>query len=88
MQKLKFLSLLKKLSEQELEDFRKYLKRHHRREKIAWKVFEYLARCHPAFDQKEKLDAAYAYQKIFKKTFDQDDNAQKKLLNTAADLYK
>jgi hypothetical protein len=87
MHKLKFLSLLKKLSKQELEGFHKYLKQYHRREKIGLRVFEYLIRFYPNFDQKEKLQAAYVYQKVFKADFDQDERAQKKMLNTASDLY-
>ena len=66
MQRLKFLSLLKKLTKQELEDFHRYLKRYHRREKIALRVFEYLIRFYPDFEHKEKLGLEYAYQKIFK----------------------
>lgn len=88
MQKLKFLSLLKKLTKQELEGFHRYLGQYHRREKIALRVFEYLIRFYPDFDQKEKLRLAYAYQKIFKTDFDKDTHAQKKMLNTASDLYK
>lgn len=87
MQKLKFLSLLKKLTKQELEDFHRYLRQYHRREKIALRVFEYLIRFYPDFEEKEKLGLKHAYQKIFKTDFDKDDYAQKKMLNTASDLY-
>jgi len=88
MQKVKFLALLKKLTHQELEVFHKYLKRYHPREKIALQVFEYLIKFYPNFEPKEKLQLEYAYQKIFKTDFDTDDYAQKKMLNTVADLYK
>jgi len=88
MQKLKFLALLKKLTRPELDDFHRYLKRYHPREKIALRVFEYLIRFYPAFEQPEKLRLEYAWQKIFKTDFDQDVHAQKKMLNTASDLYK
>ncbi|MBC7776492.1 MAG: hypothetical protein H7246_13745 [Phycisphaerae bacterium] len=88
MQKLKFLSLLKKLSKQELEGFHKYLKQYHRREKIGIRVFEYLIRFYPDFEQPEKLQLVYIYQKVFKTDFEKDDHAQKKMLNTASDLYK
>jgi len=87
MLKLKFLSLLKKLSRQELKDFHKHLKQQHPREKIALMVFEYMVKFYPAFEPPEKLKMAYAYQKIFKKDFENDRNAQKKMLNTASDLY-
>ena len=87
MQKLKFISLLKTLSQQELEAFHKHLKRHHPREKIALQVFEYLIKFYPNFEPKEKLRLEYAYQKILKTDFDKDDHAQKKMLNTASDLY-
>jgi len=86
MLKLKFLSLLKKLSRQELKDFHKHLKQQHPREKIALMVFEYMVKFYPAFEPPEKLKMAYAYQKIFKKYFENDRNAQKKMLNTASDL--
>lgn len=88
MQKLKFLSLLKKLTKQELDGFHRYLKKYHRREKIALRVFEYLSRFYPGFEQKEKIHLEYVYQKIFNTDFDKDDYAQKKVLNTASDLYK
>ena len=88
MQKLKFLSLLKKLTRPELDGYHKYLKRTHPREKIALRVFEYLIRFYPDLDQQEPLRMEYAYQKIFKTDFDKDDNAQKKMLNTASELYK
>ena len=88
MQKLKFLSLLKKLTRQELDGFHRYPKQYHRREKIAMRVFEYLIRFYPEFEKKEKLRLGYAYQKIFKSDFDKVDHVQKKMLNTASDLYK
>ncbi|MCK6694893.1 MAG: hypothetical protein L6Q97_22675 [Thermoanaerobaculia bacterium] len=88
MQKLKFLALLKNLSRQEMDGFHRYLGQYHRREKIALRVFEYLIRFYPDFEQKEQLRLAYAYQKIFKTDFDKDKHAQKKMLNTASDLYK
>jgi len=88
MQKLKFLSLLKKLSKQELEDFHKYLKQYHHREKIGLSVFEYLIGFYPDFEQSDDLRLPHAYQNIFKTGFDTDDHAQKKMLNTASDLYK
>ncbi len=88
MQKLKFISLLKNLSQQELEAFHKHLKRYHPREKIALRVFEYLIRFFPDFEKKEKIRLEYVYQKVFKSDFNQEEHAQKKMLNTASDLYK
>lgn len=88
MQKVKFLALLKKLNQQELEGFHKYLKQNHPREKIALRVFEYLIRFYPNFEPKEKLRLEYAFQKIFKPDIYREDYAQKKMLNTASDLYK
>ncbi len=88
MQKLKFLSLLKKLARQELDGFHRYLKQYHRREKIALRVFEYLIRFYPDFVAKEKIRLEYVYQKIFKTDFGNGDHAQKKMLNTAFDLHK
>ena len=88
MQKLKFLTLLKKLTRPELESFHIHLKRTHAREKIGLRVFEYLIRFYPNFEPKEKIRLEYAYQKIFKTDFDKDIHAQKKMLNTASDLYK
>jgi hypothetical protein len=88
MQQLKLILLLKKLSKPELEGFHKYLKQNHRREKIGLLVFEYLIQFYPNFDQKAKLQIPYAFQKIFKANFDEEDHAQKKMLNTISDLYK
>jgi len=88
MQKLKLIVLLKKLSPEEVSGFRKYLIRHHHREKIGLSVFEYLIKFYPDFEQQEKIHVAYAYKKIFKTDFDHDEHAQKKMLNTASDLYK
>ena len=88
MQKNKFLSLLKKLTRQELDDYHKYLKRTHPREKIALRVFEYLIRFYPDFDQQEPLRIEYAHQKIFKTNFDKDANAHKNMQNTASELNK
>ncbi len=88
MQKNKFLALLKKLTTEESEGFHKYLKHNHRREKIALRVFEYLIRFYPDFEPKEKLRFEYAYQKIFKTDFDQDDRAHKRLQNIASALNK
>ena len=88
MQKNKFLSLLKKLTRQELDDYHKYLKRTHPREKIALRVFEYLIRFYPDFDQQEPLRIEYAHQKIFKTDFDKATNAHKNMQNTASELNK
>lgn len=88
MEKLKFLSLLKKLNRHELDGFHKYLRLYHPREKIALRVFEYLIGFYPDFEQQKKIKLEYAYQKIFKTDFDKDAHAQKKMLNTASDLYK
>jgi len=88
MQKIKFLLLLKKVTQQELEGFHKHLKRYHPREKIALQVFEYLIRFYPDFEPKEKLRLEYAYQRIFKTDIYKSEHAQKKMLNTASDLNK
>lgn len=87
MQKLKFLSLLKKLSRLELEGFQKHLKRYHPREKNAQLVFEYLLRYYPDFEPTEKIQIEHVYQKIFKTGFDSEGHAQKKMLNTVSELY-
>ena len=86
--KNKFLSLLKKLTRPELDGYHKYLKRTHPRDKIALRVFEYLTRFYPDFDQPEQLRIEYAYQKIFKADFAKDDHAHKNMQNTASELYK
>lgn len=88
MDKNKFISLLKKLSKQEIEAFHKHLRQNHAREKIGIGVFEQLISFYPDFDKIEQKQLVYIYKKAFNSDFEQDDHARKKIQNTTSDLYK
>lgn len=86
MQKNKFISLLKKLTKQEVKGFHKHLKVEHKREKVALRVFEYFIRFYPDFEQEEKLRLEYAYEKIYDTAFTKTEQESKNLRNKASQL--
>ncbi|KAA3631475.1 MAG: hypothetical protein DWQ02_16340, partial [Bacteroidetes bacterium] len=57
--------LLKKLSSEEMKGFGSYLKGFYPRQKVLLTTFDYLHKYHPDFRLVKKLEAGYAYQKIF-----------------------
>ncbi|MFN0037816.1 MAG: hypothetical protein ACKVUS_22360 [Saprospiraceae bacterium] len=87
MQKLKFFTLLRTLTEKEVQAFHKQLKQLHGGEEIALRVFEYAKRLHPDFRDGKKLDMAYAYSKIFGADLAENENNRKKMLNALSDLH-
>ncbi len=88
MNKNKFISLLKKLSKQEIAAFHKHLGQNHPREKIGLGVFEQIISFYPDFDKIEQKQLAHIYQNVFHADFEQDGHARKKIQNTTSDLYK
>jgi hypothetical protein len=85
MQHLKFFSLFQALDEKEVQAFVKYLKLMHAGEDVALKVFGYVKKFYPHFEDDKKLDLDYAYQKIFRQPVS--DKSRKNLLNTFSDLH-
>lgn len=87
MKKLKFFLLLDTLEEGEVIAFHKYLKRVHRGEDTAIKIFEYIRKLFPKPLDKQKLDMEYAYRKIFRERITEKERNRKKMLNSLSDLY-
>lgn len=85
MKNLKFFSLFQTLSEKEVLKFQKHLRLTHAGEDVALKVFGYVKKIHPHFEDDKKLELDYAYRKIFKQPVS--DKSRKNILNTFSDLY-
>ncbi len=88
MQNSKYFTLLRTLEREELSAFGKYLKRLYGGEDIALSVFDYGKGFFPGFREVEKLEIAYACQKIFKEPLDANSYNRKKLLNALSDLHR
>lgn len=82
----KFFAFLRTLDKKELSDFDKFLNANYAKQEIILKVFAYLKRFHPEFDSATKLEAAYAYEKIFGESIDADKYNRSKLFNALSDL--
>lgn len=84
----KFLSILKKLSQSELDAFQKHLQYEHPREKIASAVLRQIQRFYPDLDQITPQKIAVMYPKAFNAPFNPDGRSLKNFQNTCSDLYK
>ncbi len=64
MKKSKLLSALKKMKRKEIDRFGDFLQQHHKKDKTAWRVFQYVRVYWPNFDD-DNLAADCMYQKIY-----------------------
>ncbi len=91
MKNLKFLNLLRTLKKEEVSAFHKYLKQAHGGEEVALRVFDYIRKFAPDFQEEKKLEMAYAYAQIFSSDLPDDaterKRTQKNVLNTLSDLH-
>ncbi|MCB9356845.1 MAG: hypothetical protein R2791_12295 [Saprospiraceae bacterium] len=84
MHKSRFVNLLRTLEKPELSAFRKYLKCLHANEQTALSLFAYILKFAPVYDDKVKLDLAYAFRKIYRRDIGDE---RKKMLNALSDLH-
>lgn len=90
MKKSKLLSVLKKMKPEEIEQFSEFLRQHHKKDKTALRVFQYVIAYWPDFDDNH-LAASYLYKKIYKESLPKTPLALKRkklknLQNKFADL--
>lgn len=83
----KFLMLFRTLDKKEAARFNKFMKKNHPGDDIAHAVFGYFQKLHPRFEDVGKLDAAYAYLKIFGNPLDANPRNKARLLNALSDLH-
>lgn len=86
MFKKKIFKLLRTLDQEEFAGFEKYLKGHSAQQKMVLATFNYLKRFYPDFNDKKRLELAYAFKKIFKEPIEKKDYNRKKLLNLLSDI--
>ncbi len=83
----KVFILLKNISSEEIKGFKSYLHGFYPRQKVLLNTFEYLFKYHPNFKLGKKLEAGYAYQKIFGKPMEKKIH-KSNLFNTLGEIKK
>ncbi|MFM9951888.1 MAG: hypothetical protein ACKV1O_28415 [Saprospiraceae bacterium] len=90
MKSNKFLSILKKLEPEEIDEFSEFLQQYHKKDKIALRVFQYVYLFRPTFDS-DKFTIDFIYRKVYKEQLPETTDEirrkkVKKLLNKFSEL--